>query len=186
MNLDDKNSNRERETLAHKKLQAITASSKADEPLVLMDCGELSLLVSSKDIVTLMPAQKMLPSNVAQACGALELEQQHISVFAFNKALQLQTDLLSNQLTLVVLQQLSHKFAIACCSLEKLETPDLHFFSVPISMSSRKQPFTQFAVLNNRAAGLVSAASLWRLLQLRGVSFPAVAVHTPKRIQEAG
>jgi hypothetical protein len=186
MNLDDKNSNREGEILAHKKLQAITTSPKTDEPLVLMDCGELSLLVSSKDIVTLMPVKKMLPSRVLQACGELEFEQQHISVFAFNKALQLQTDLLSNQLTLVVLQQQSHKFAVACCSVEKIEAPDLHFFPVPISMSSRKQPFTQFAVLNNCAAGLVSAASLWRLLQLRGVRFSTTAVDTPKPIQEAG
>lgn len=181
MNLDDKNRNLERE-----QLRAIVASPKTDEPLALMDFGELSLLVPSKDIVTLMSAQKIMPSDVAQACGAFEFEQQHIPVFAFNKALQLQTDLPSNQLTLVVLQQQTHLFAVCCCALEKIETLDLHFFPVPISMSSRKQPFTQFAVINNRAAGLTSAASLRRLLELRGVSFKTASVDTLKRIKEAG
>lgn len=174
MNLTEKN-----------QLRAVPTTRNADEPLALLDCGEFSLLISSKDIVTLMSAQKIITSNLAQACGAIEFEQQHIPVFALNKALQLSANLSANQLTLVVLQHQTRLFALGCSALEKIEIPDLQFFSVPISMSSRKQPFTQFAVLNNRAAGLTSAANLSRLLDMRGVIFSTVAASADKRIQEA-
>ena len=174
MNLTEKN-----------QLRAVPAVHNAEEPLALIDCGELSLLVSSKDIVTLMSAQKITASNVAQACGAIEFEQQQIPVFALNKALQLADKLSANQLTLVVLQHQTRLFAFACCTLEKIEIPDLQIFPVPVSMSSRKQPFTQFAVLNNRAAGLTSAENLSRLLDIRGVEFSTVSAGSGKRIQEA-
>ena len=166
-------------------LRAVPATHNTDEPLALMDCGELSLLISSKDIVTLISAQKMVASTIAHACGAIEFEQQLIPVFALNKALQLSDNLSSNQLTLVVLQHQTRLFALGCCALEKIDTPDLQFFSVPLSMSSRKQPFMQFAVLNNRAAGLTSAANLSRLLDMRGVEFSTSLMITAKRIQEA-
>lgn len=165
-------------------LRAVPTAHNADEPLALLDCGELSLLISSKDIVTLVSSQKIIASNLAQACGAIEFERQHIPVFALNKALQLSTTLSTNQLTLVVLQHQTQIFALGCSGLEKIEMPDLQFFTVPMSMSSRKQPFTQFAVLNNRAAGLTSAANLSRLLEMRGVDF-SVALAGNKRIQEA-
>jgi len=166
-------------------LRAIAASSNADEPLALLDCGELSLLVSSKDIVTLMSAQKIIPTDIAHACGVIEFEQQEIPVFALTKALQLSPGLSPQQLTLVVLQHQARLFALGCSGLEKIESPDLQLFSVPISMSSRKQPFTQFAVLNKRAAGLTSAAHLWALLTMRGVSFSTVAASANNRVQEA-
>jgi hypothetical protein len=65
------------------------------------------------------------------------------------------------------LQHESRLFAICCSGLEKLAIADLHFYKVPLSMSSRKQPFTEFAVVNHVAAGLSSAADLWQLLSLR-------------------
>jgi hypothetical protein len=166
-------------------LRAVPTTHNADEPLALIDCGELSLLISSKDIVTLMSAQKIIASTLVQACGAIEFEQQQIPVFALNKALQLSANLSANQLTLVVVQHQTRLFALGCCALEKIERPDLQLFSVPVSMSSRKQPFTQFAVLNNRAAGLTSAANLSRLLELRGVDFSTAFASAGKRIQEA-
>ena len=159
MNINEKN-----------QLRAIPTSQSADEPLALIDCGEFSLLISSKDIVTLMSAQKITASNIAQACGAIEFDHQQIPVFGFNKALQLTEKLSANQLTLVVLNYQARLFAVGCCALEKIEIPELQFFPVPVSMSSRKQPFTQFAVLNNRAAGLTSAANLSRLLDMRATS----------------
>lgn len=174
MNINEKN-----------QLRAIPTSQSADEPLALIDCGEFSLLISSKDIVTLMSSQKIIASSVAQACGAIEFEQQQIPVFALNKALQLSPNLSANQLTLVVLQHQARIFAVCCCALEKIETSDLQFFTVPLSMSSRKQPFTQFAVLNNRAAGLTNAENLSRLLDARGVVFSTASVNADKRIQEA-
>ncbi len=166
-------------------LRAVATAHNADEPLALLDCGELGLLISSKDIVTLTSSQKIIASNFVQACGAIEFEQQQIPVFALNKALQLTANLSANQLTLVVLQHQTRIFALACCSLEKIEMPDLQFFTVPLSMSSRKQPFTQFAVLNNRAAGLTSAANISRLLEMRGVEFSTFLSGPDKRIQEA-
>jgi hypothetical protein len=155
------------ESYGEKKLRALAPSINSVEPLALMDCGEFSLLVSSKDIVTLMAAQKIISSTNTQSCGVIDYEQKSIPVFAFNKALQLQPNLPSTHMTLVVLQHQSRLFAVCCSALEKLEPAELTFFAVPLSMSSRKQPFAQFSVINKRAAGLTSAAELWQLLALR-------------------
>ena len=174
MNINEKN-----------QLRAIPSSHNADDPLALIDCGELSLLLSSKDIVTLMSAQKIIAPSVTQACGAIDFEQLQIPVFSLNKALQLTDKLSANQLTLVVLQYQTRIFAVSCCALEKIEISGFQFFPVPVSMSSRKQPFTHFAVLNNRAAGLTSAANLSRLLDIRGVVFSTISANVDKRVQGA-
>jgi chemotaxis signal transduction protein len=168
------------------KLRTVTPSSMSAEPLALMDCGEFSLLISSKDIVTLMSAQKIVTFAAAHSCGVIEFEQQCIPVFAFNKALQLQSKLPSTQMTLVIVQYQSNLFAVCCAALEKIEMTDLHFYSVPLSMSSRKQPFTQFTIINKRTAGLTSAADLWRLLTMRN-AIQAIPVAKPQAlIQGAG
>lgn len=161
MKLEAENSNFEQ------KLRAVESSPDAVEPLALMDCGDLCLLVSSKDIVTLMSAQKIIATDIPYACGVIEFEQMCVPVFSFNKTLQLQAQLPSEHMTLVLLQHESRVFAVCCAALEKIEVADLNIYSVPISMSSRKQPFTRFSVVNKRAAGLSSAAELWRLLALR-------------------
>lgn len=148
-------------------LRAVKSHDKITDPLALMDCGQFSLLISSKDIVTLMSAHKMIASAVEHTCGMVEFEQQLIPVFAFNKALQLQTSVANKHMTLVIFHHDSHTFAVCCSALEKVDPLALDFFPVPVSMSSRKQPFTQFAVVNKRAAGLSSAAELWQLLTLR-------------------
>lgn len=180
------------------KLQVVAPASYSAEPLALINCGEFSLLISSKDIVTLISAQKIIPtqtivsaqkllaSKTAHACGEIEFEQQVIPVFAFNKALQLQTRLPSSHMTLVVLQYESRLFAICCSGLEKLNAADLHFHDVPLSMSNRKQPFAEFAIVNNLAAGLSSAAELWRLLHFRKAVQAMPLIQAQVRIQGAG
>jgi hypothetical protein len=168
------------------KLRAVSPSSASIEPLALMDCGEFSLLISSKDIMTLMSVQKITASKATHTCGSIEFEQQSIPVFAFNKALQLQPSLPSAQMTLVIIQHQSWLFALCCFALEKIELADMHFYTVPLNMSSRKQPFAQFAVINKRAAGLTSAAELWRLLEMRKAVHPVPAIQTHELIQGAG
>ena len=170
------------------KLRAITPSSAPVEPLALIDFGEFSLLLLGKDIVTLMSAQKIMAPATEYTCGKIEHEQYMIPVFTFNKALQLQSCLPSTQMTLVVIQHQSYLFAVGCSAFDKIEIADLHFYPVPISMTSRKQPFSQFAVANKRAVGLSSAADLWRLLVTRNAVqvIPTVKTQTVCKEQVNG
>jgi len=168
---------------AKNQLRAVSSSPTADEPLALIDCGDVNFLISSKDIVTLMSAQKMSSPTLSFACGEVVLEDSTLPVFAINKALQAVPERASNHLTVVVIRHQQQLFGLSCATLEKIEINDLQFFSVPISMGSRKQPFSEFAVVNNRAAGLTSAINLVRLLESRGVILPVVADH--RSIQEA-
>ena len=153
-------------------LRAVAQSEVAAEPLAFIDFGDVSFLVSSKDIFTLMSTQKITTPVLNQSCGEIIIEDATLPVFALNKALQLGSERPTNHLTLVVLQHQARLFGFCCITLEKIDARNLHFFPVPITMSSRKQPFSQFAVVNNRAAGLTSAANLFQLLQARGVVFP--------------
>ena len=164
-------------------LRAVTPSSVADEPMALLDFGDLGFLVSSKDIFTLISTQKMAAPSVSQACGEVAIEEHKIPVFAIGKALQLNAERPANHLTLVVLQHNMQLFGFTCVTFEKVDLHDLNFFQVPVSMSSRKQPFSQFAVVNNRAAGLTSSADLLRMLEARGVTFPETIEH--HSVQEA-
>lgn len=164
-----------------KKLQVVAPVPHSSESLAFINCDEFSLLISSKEIVILMSANKIMPSKAVHACGEIEFEQQMIPVFSFNKALQLQPQLPSAQMTLVVLQHEGRLFAIGCSGLEKLNAADLHFHKVPLGMTNRKQPFSEFAIVNNFAAGLSSTAELWRLLSLRKAlqSIPLVQMQIP-------
>ncbi|MET0356460.1 MAG: hypothetical protein ABW044_06750 [Cellvibrio sp.] len=164
-------------------LRVVTSSIDPDEPLALLDFGDVNFLVSSKDILTLSSAQKMTAPTLAQACGKLLLEDGEVPVFAINKALQLNPERPSNHLTLVVLKHQTRVFGLCCVTLEKIEMQNLNFFTVPVSMTSRKQPFSQFALVNKQTAGLTSAFDLLRLLTARGVVLPAAE---QKPIQEAG
>ena len=175
-NVDNKNV--VNKNVVDKKLRAVSPSSASAEPLALMDFGEFSLLISSKDIVTLMSAQKIIAPVAENTCGAIEFEQHIIPVFTFNKALQLQSSLPSVPMTLVIIQHQSYLFALACSALEKIEMAEHHFYPVPLSMSSRKQPFAQFAVVNKRAVGLSSATDLWRLLEMRNATQSVPTVKT--------
>ncbi|RYY75086.1 MAG: hypothetical protein EOO52_12325 [Gammaproteobacteria bacterium] len=164
-------------------LRAVAPSAAIDEPLALLDFGDMSLLVSSKDIFTLMSTQKMMSPTLTQACGEIVVDENCLPVFAMNKTLQLSSERPSSHLTLVVLQHQTLMFGWCCVTLEKIDMQELQFFPVPVSMSSRKQPFSHFAVINHRAAGLTSAAGLLQLLEARGVVFPDVV--TNNLVQEA-
>jgi len=168
---------------AKNQLRAVASSPTADEPLALIDCGDVNFIISSKDIVTLMSAQKMSSPTLNLACGEIVLEEDNLPVFAINKALQIIPARAANHLTVVVIRHQQQLFGLCCGTLEKIEMNDLQIFSVPISMGSRKQPFSEFAVVNNRAAGLTSANNLLRLLESRGVIWPVISDN--KSIQEA-
>lgn len=139
------------------------------------DGGDFGFLIPSADVVTLAASQGLItPLESAsplssQLCGYLEFEQQRYPVFCLNKALQLQTTLEEKHRVLVLLQHQEQSFALACCALTKLEQDHYPIYPVPRSMSSRKQPFREFALLNERALGLSSAAELLTLLKARGV-----------------
>lgn len=171
---------------SEQKMQVVAPALHSAEPLALLMCEEFSLLIPSRDIVTLVSSQKILFSNIAQACGEIEFNQHSVPVFAFTKALQLQPQLPVEQMTLVVLQYESYLFAICCSELKKLNAVDLHFYTVPLSMSSRKQPFTQFAIVNHVAAGLSSTAQLWRLVRLRKAGQAIPLLPTQVLMQGAG
>lgn len=138
--------------------------------LVLMDCGELSVLISSNEVISLVSAQQLVAQPQSPLdCGYLEFEQQYYPIFCFNKSLQLQPSISAESSTIVLFNAQNILFGICCDELTKQNAAALTIHSVPPSMRSRKQPFTEFAIINNRAVGLSSVADLIALLRLRGV-----------------
>lgn len=154
---------------------SLAPPATASPERVRLDGGEFGLLLPAADVVTLMPGNRLsaptdtASSLVAQSCGYLEYGQQRYPVFCLNKALQLQSRLEPCHQVLVLLRHQQQGFALACRSLTKLETQDYPVYPVPRSMSSRKQPFSRFALIGEVALGLSSAADLLKLLQVRGV-----------------
>lgn len=148
---------------------------------VHLDGGEFGLLLPAADVVTLLPGNLLIAPVetasplAAQTCGYVEFEQQRYPVFCLNKALQLQSRLETHHRVLVLLRHQQQAFALACSSLSKLDTREYPVYPVPRSMSSRKQPFTSFALIGDTALGLSSAADLLALLQARGVQVRAQA-----------
>ena len=146
---------------------------------VHFDGGEFGLLLPAADVVTLLSIQTLIaPAETssplaAQTCGYLDFDQQRYPVFCLNKALQLQSRLETHHRVLVLLRHQQQFFALACSSLNKLDTREYPVYPVPRSMSSRKQPFNSFALINDAALGLSSAADLLELLQVRGVQIRA-------------
>ncbi|RZA09586.1 MAG: hypothetical protein EOO68_00600 [Moraxellaceae bacterium] len=168
---------------AGKKLLALAPKINSPESnFVLMDCGDFSFLLPGNEIVSLLSVQQIvaLPQSVHD-CGYAEFEKSTYPVFSFNKAMQLQTSLKDAHNAIVLLHHRDANFAVSCMSVQKIDdvnntsasseagsaTP-LIFFEVPVCMRSRKQPFTEFAIINNRAVGLTSASALFTLLRLRG------------------
>lgn len=153
------------------------------EPLVLTNFGDFSLLISSSDIHTLMPVQKMQTDGVEY--GVVAVDRLMVPVFGLSKSLQLSPQLPESHTTLLVLQYQAQVFALGCNRIEKIEEPNLVFYPVPVSMSSRKQPFSRFAVMGQDAVGLASAAGLWQLLVARKLSHLAAVMQQPELIQGA-
>ena len=153
------------------RLEVAPAAAELASPLFLLDQGDLCLLVSGSDIASLAAATQITAAVDAQSCGLVPFEQGAVPVFCINKNLQLNAQLPTTHTALVILQEQGFYFALACIDVIKLTGEALVNYSVPTSMSSRKQPFTDFAIIGNRAAGFTNAASLAELLRSRGVSF---------------
>jgi hypothetical protein len=142
--------------------------------LVLMDCGEISLLISSNEVISLVSAQQLVAQPQSSFdCGYVEFEQQYYSIFCFNKSLQLQPSMNVESTTIVLFNAQNILFGICCRELTKQNATGLTLYAVPPSMRSRKQPFTEFAIIDNRAVGLSSVAALIALLRLRGAKLIA-------------
>lgn len=167
----------------------------ATASLVLIDCGEFNLLLPGDEIISLAPAPELISSQSAQNCGYVEFEQHCYPVFCLNKPLQLQPELLSSHKVIVLLEHIDYRFGISCCEITKvselsralslLQENKIVFYKVPVCMSSRKQPFSEFAIINNQAAGLSSAAALFSLLQLRGATLSSLQTVPTKMFQGA-
>ncbi len=159
-----------------KNLHAVASGTQARDSLVLIDMAEIQFLLSG-DIVSLAPidlmqltADQMQPAADELACGYLMFEDELVPVFSLNRNLQLQTVADSRCIALAILSAGSQRFGLACLNVEKQSDGMPVFYPVPVCMSSRKQPFSEFAVINQRAVGLTSAAELLRVLRLRGVN----------------
>ncbi len=151
-----------------KQLMLAPTSSLAPE-LVLMNCGEFSILLASDEVVSLTSAQQLVAQPRSSFdCGYVEFEQQYYSIFCFNKSLQLQSSMNVEHSTIVLFNTQNILFGICCHELTKQHAAALTLHAVPPSMRSRKQPFTEFTIIDNRAVGLSSGAALVALLRLRG------------------
>jgi hypothetical protein len=169
--------------------------SVATASLVLIDCGEFNLLLPGDEIISLAPATELIDSQSSQNCGYVEFEQHCYPVFCLNKPLQLQSELLASHKVIVLLEHIDYRFGISCCELTKvsdlsralsmLQENKMIFYKVPVCMTSRKQPFSEFAIINNQAAGLSSAAALFSLLQLRGATLSSLQTVPTKMFQGA-
>lgn len=148
-----------------------TLDVSATPPMVHLDWDDFSLLLPTSDLASLAAPRELgaASEQIPQSCGSLEFEGIDFPVFCLNKSLQIQPALSGQDRSIVLLKTQGYCFGISCCALGKLDVPLGTLYAVPPSMTSRKQPFTQFALINQRAMGLSSAAALLALLKLRGV-----------------
>lgn len=152
-----------------KNLQAVASKLQVRDSLVLIEMVEKQFLLAG-DILSLVPIKQMQPATHEYACGSLLYEGELVPVFQFNRNLQLQSVADSRCLVLAMLSSGTQRFALTCLNIEKLSEVMPVFYPVPRCMSSRKQPFGEFAVINQKAVGLTSGAELLGVLRLRGAS----------------
>lgn len=150
-------------------LHALGSPLPARDSLLLLDMGEIHFFVQG-DVISLLPINQMQHTSAKLECGSVEFEAEQLPVFYFNDHLQLLSQAPEHCAAVVLMVAGDSRFGIACSSLQKYTGPAPMFYSVPVSMSSRKQPFSEFAVIENRAVGLVSAEELLRVARLRGAS----------------
>jgi len=163
-----------------KNLYAVADRTPEPDSLVLLDMVEIQMFTSG-DIVSIVPFNQMQSSLDDFTCGSLEFEGELIPVFYLNRHLQLQPAADSRCAALAILSTGTQRFGVACLGIQKYEAALPAFYSVPVCMSSRKQPFNEFAVVNQKAVGLTSAAELLRVLRLRGA-----ALANPQSAQRLG
>jgi len=145
-----------------------TAASLSANSLALLSFDEFTFLVPGEDVLSLLPIQKIDAAVASNSCGLVEYNGHSVPVFSVNKALQLQSSKKDSHSVIAILNYQSMWFSLACNSLAKCEIGNLQLFRVPTCMSSRKQPFSQVAIVGDKAACLTNSAELWKLLHLRG------------------
>lgn len=158
-------------------------------PMVILDFQDYGLLLPAGELVSLASPRQLTtqPGQSSEACGSVNFDNRWYQIFCLDKALHLRRTLSAEQSALVLLRATDTVFGIACSSLTKLEHEQTNRFPVPPSMRSRKQPFSEFVLLNsraygNRAYGISSATTLLSLLQQRGVNLqPQFPAHQLKR-----
>lgn len=133
-----------------------TTSPERDTAWLVVDAADLLWLIPRREALHLAPFQRRdaRPPN----CGQLRWQHEDYPVLAWDKAIRL-TDSPDEQCqSALLLQGPGVRFALACHRLLRLDAPAFH--TLPHCMRGRRQFFTQIAVLQNRAAGKVSAALL--------------------------
>lgn len=153
---------------------SLTFDDTSDDAWLLVELGALQLLLPRVDSLTLMAIEKQ--GNVSSpACGKVTWEQNSYPVFALKTNLHLLPEGDSQCRWALLLQAGQQRFALACQDLQRLDYCPEPRYSVPCCMRGRRQPFTEFTVVQGRAAPFTSARALAELLAQRGVKFPAVA-----------
>jgi hypothetical protein len=167
-------------------LAAVPVSAAMAPAYVLADCGELKLLFPHGDLVSLVAAQTLVAQPQTELdCGYIDFKQQRFTIFSINRALQLLPTVSAEQSTILLLRHESYCFGLSCLDVVKQSAPPSLIFSVPPSMQSRKQPFTEFTLQQNCAVGISSAAEVLALLRLRGAKLTAYTA-TNSELQGAG
>jgi hypothetical protein len=142
--------------------------------LVMLECGDITLLLPSDEIVSMVSSAELTAQQDSSSiCGTVEFMQQSYSVFSINKALQLSAELSPQQQVIVLFSAQQSWFALACQNIKKLEAQPTRIFAVPSSMRSRKQPFSEFAIIDNEAVGVSSSVQLLAFLHMRGAHVSA-------------
>jgi hypothetical protein len=148
-------------------LVAVPTTAPTPDTLVVLNLSEIQFLLQA-GVESLLPIKDMRPPSDELACGSLEFEGELIPVFCLDHHLQLQAVAGSTCVAVALLSNGSQRFGLVCLGLEKWANPAPVFYRVPVCMTSRKQPFSEFAVIDNKVVGLTSAAELLRVLGLRG------------------
>lgn len=146
---------------------ALVPEAEKTTPNVCLEFSDFGLLIPASDLVSLASPQQMSQraEDVAQACGSIIFQDEPYSIFCLNPALQLEQSVTPTHTAIALLRCENYHFGIACHSLVKVEQGKSARYSIPPSMVSRRQPFTEFMILNQRACGLSSATLLLELLQ---------------------
>lgn len=146
---------------------ALVPEAEKSTPKVCLEFGDFGLLIPASDLVSLAIPQQVTrrQEDAMQTCGSVIFQEDQYSIFCLNPALQLEQAIPPTHTAIALLRCNNHYFGIACHSLTKVEGEQNARYPTPPSMLSRRQPFSEFMIVNQRAAGLSSAALLLELLQ---------------------
>lgn len=161
--------------LNHPPRPALVPKLDIAPPQVGLNCGSFGLLIPAEDLVSLIAPQQITQTagDLAESLGSVIFQDQSYPVFCLNTTLQLQPHIDAAYTTLALLRTGEHYLGIVCHSFIKLASEQDPIHALPPSMKSRRQPFTEFRVIDNRIWGLSSAAALVELLATRGLQIKA-------------